>query len=70
MKKYIIILATVGLLAGCETKNVSVEETITKISGRPISIYVIDSCQYIGNVYGGSGDMLTHKGNCNNPIHK
>lgn len=26
--------------------------------------YVIDSCEYIGDVYGGSGNYLTHKGNC------
>ncbi len=49
---------------GCETKNVTIEETSTKISGRPIRIYVIDSCEYVGSVYGGDGDMITHKGNC------
>jgi hypothetical protein len=59
---YALLVAVI--FCGCETKNVTVEETITKINGRPISVYVIDSCEYIGNVYGGHGDMITHKGNC------
>ena len=59
---YVLLVAV--FFCGCESKNVAVEETITKISGRPISIYIIDSCEYIGNVYGGHGDMITHKGNC------
>ena len=59
---YVLLVAVI--FCGCESKNVAVEETITKISGRPISIYIIDSCEYIGNVYGGHGDMITHKGNC------
>lgn len=57
--RFITAFASLTLVAvifcGCETKNVTVEETITKISGRPISIYVIDSCEYIGNIYGGHG---------------
>ena len=58
------VLLVAVIFCGCETKNVTVEETITKINGRPISVYVIDSCEYIGNIYGGHGDMITHKGNC------
>ena len=29
-----------------------------------LETYVIDSCEYIGIVYGGSDDFLSHKGNC------
>jgi hypothetical protein len=64
-KTTILIVLATFIFYGCfETKNVTVEETLTKISGRPISVYVIDGCEYIGNVYGGHADMLTHKGNC------
>jgi len=59
---YVLLVAVI--FCGCETKNVTVEKTITKISGRSISVYVIDSCEYIGNVYGGHGDIITHKGDC------
>lgn len=58
------------ILISCETKNTTVNHTDITISGRNLKIYTIDKCEYIGNVYGGQGDFLTHKGNCNNPIHK
>jgi hypothetical protein len=61
---FVNLLITAVMFYGCETRYVSVEPTLTKISGRMISVYVIDSCQYIGNVYGGHGDMIAHKGNC------
>lgn len=35
-----------------------------------LEIYVIDSCEYIGNLQGNRADILTHKGNCKNPIHR
>ncbi len=62
MKKVILILAVV--LAGCETTGTIVQDTETTISGREIQVYEIDSCEYLGNVYVGNGDFLTHKGNC------
>jgi hypothetical protein len=52
------------IFCSCETKNVSIQKTFTTINGREISVYEIDSCEYIGNVYGGHGDMIAHKGNC------
>jgi len=58
------MLLVAVIFCGCETKNVTVEKTVAKISGRPVNIYVIDSCEYIGSIYGGNGDMITHKGNC------
>lgn len=59
---YALLVAVI--FCGCETKNVPVEETVSKINGRQISVYVIDSCEYVGNIYGGNGDIITHKGNC------
>jgi len=40
----------------CEVKN--------STSSTPIYIYTIDSCEYIGYVWGTNSDKLTHKGNC------
>lgn len=64
MKKLILLLSVVALLTSCETKNVEVRGTDTRIKGQPINTYTIDSCEYLGCVYGGNGDFLTHKGNC------
>ena len=36
--------------------------------GDPLQVVVIDSCQYLYQA-AGNASMLTHKGNCNNPIH-
>ena len=63
MKNKTFLLLTF-ILYGCETKNVTVEETHAKINGRPISVYVIDGCEYIGDVRGERRDIITHKGNC------
>lgn len=57
-----ILVAVV--FCGCETENVQVENTRAIISGCNIQIYIIDSCEYLGHIYGGNGDMITHKGNC------
>lgn len=67
MKKLLVIFVTL-LLISCETQNVGIitapNETAVKINGREFVTYIIDSCEYLGGVYGGSGDLLTHKGNC------
>ena len=52
------------IFCGCEMKNVQTEYTATTIAGREIKIYIIDSCEYIGNIYSSRGDVFTHKGNC------
>jgi hypothetical protein len=54
--KYAIIILAIGF-ASCTSSNDK----------------VIDGCQYIETVsYTGNGPVtsLTHKGNCNNPIHR
>lgn len=49
---------------GCENHNYTSSPTEITINNRTITVFVIDSCEYIGVIYGGSGDMITHKGNC------
>jgi hypothetical protein len=63
MEKTIILLG-IMIFCSCETKNVSIQKTSTEISGREISVYEIDSCEYIGTIHKEAGDMITHKGNC------
>jgi hypothetical protein len=66
MKTFKLLFAFVVSLIffGCETKNVEKHSTEYQINGSNLQIYVIDSCEYIGLVYGGQSDKLTHKGNC------
>lgn len=58
------VLLAVVFLVGCEDKNVQINSTEITISGRGLKTYTVDNCEYIGSIYGGSGDLLTHKGNC------
>lgn len=62
----ITLLLLAATLSSCEqrTVNVDTKNTEFEINGSRLEIYVIDSCEYIGRVYGGSADKLTHKGNC------
>lgn len=62
MKKLIPMLLAL-ILAGCETKNVSVQPTDVTINGVTINLIVIDSCEYIGYI-AGNASYLSHKGNC------
>ena len=67
MKKIVVILclATVS----CETPDPNGVHS-QQIGNRIINTYVIDGCEYIGEISGdGRNDILTHKGNCKNPIH-
>lgn len=53
-------------------KYVSIILTLCFVSCTSTNDKVIDGCQYIETVsYTGNGPVtsLTHKGNCNNPIH-
>ena len=59
IRTLIFTLLTVIFLSSCEENdaaNVSTE------------IQIIDDCEYIVSK-NGYGDVATHKGNCNNPIH-
>lgn len=59
----LLILAAMALLAGCNpNKPVKNDESLS------IHETTIDGCQYY--VIWDESRSLTHKGNCNNPIHK
>lgn len=71
MKKLLIATLLIGMIGGCTESNVKSNQTEYVIINtyKPLKIVVIDSCQYLLGDYG-SATVLTHKGNCNNPIHK
>lgn len=60
MNKFAYVLLTSIILCGCDRYN----KTISTVNGRNIKTYVIDECEYVGSVVGGSRDFLAHKGNC------
>lgn len=59
---YVLLVAVI--FCGCETRNVEQKQTDFTINGSELKIYIIDSCEYIGKIYGGNTDAFTHKGNC------
>lgn len=68
-----ILLAIAFILFSCkESDKVSFKpvqvlqepESRNTYDPRTVYIYTIDSCEYIGSLYGAYGDVLTHKGNC------
>jgi hypothetical protein len=69
MKKAIVLLGIIGLF-GCNESNVKTKQTEFYIKDYdPLKIVEIDSCQYLFGDWG-NATILTHKGNCDNPIHK
>lgn len=64
MKNKLLIFFAAVLLSACSTRNADVVETDIQIRGVYLEVYVIDSCEYIGNIVISNGDYMTHKGNC------
>jgi hypothetical protein len=60
MNKFAYVLLVSIILLGCEKDG----EVVSSLNDKDIKIYVIDNCEYVGDVRGGSRDFLTHKGNC------
>lgn len=57
-------------MLGCQMPDPNATES-QKIGNKIINTYVIDGCEYIGDLNKDSrGYYLAHKGNCKNPIHK
>ena len=56
------------IIMGCGD-NVKREKTHFKINGSGLQILKIDSCEYLYGPWG-NATVLTHKGDCSNPIHK
>ena len=75
MKKIILFALAVGMIAGCTeptVKSKTTNYTVPMIGGgssNPLEICVIDGCEYFKCEVRG-GVVVTHKGNCKNPIHK
>jgi hypothetical protein len=71
MKNKLFLLALAIGMVGCYDVNVERKQTDYVIRGgnNPLTIVVVDSCEYLHGEWG-NATVLTHKGNCNNPIHK
>ena len=69
--KTLFIAAMLLTLASCYESNVKKEDTgyVIKAGAGPIKIVNVDGCQYLFGDWS-HATVLTHKGNCNNPIHK
>lgn len=71
MKKLFISAVMVTLLCSCDDQNtVSTKETEVDFGYMSnLEIVKIEGCEYF---YGdwSNATVLTHKGNCSNPIHK
>lgn len=65
--KYLLFLS---LLASCGQSNVNRTHTNYRVNSdnAPLELITIDGCQYLYGAWG-NATVLTHKGNCNNPIH-
>lgn len=67
MKKLLIILPLTALSCEYPTKDAT---NRIDVGDDHIYTYVIDGCEYIGDLNGDTRDnFLTHKGNCKNKIH-
>lgn len=71
MRKLLLTLV-IGLTIGsCEEPNVERKDTgyVYTQGGHSLEEMTIEGCQYVGDFIG-DNSWGTHKGNCNNPIHK
>jgi hypothetical protein len=69
MKKIFIAL-TLLTFTSCQDSNVEIKATDIKLGDlNPMRIIVIDGCEYLWGDWG-YATVLTHKGNCNNSVHK
>lgn len=74
MKKLLIAVMLIGMISSCTEPTVNAKQTVYTVpkptgdASLPLSVVVIEGCEYFvcSNHY---GPVITHKGNCNNPIH-
>ena len=64
MKIKLMLGLALIILTGC------VEHKYRAEDGTAYDIVIIDGCQYLKFYSYGGHDAVTHKGDCNNPIHK
>lgn len=69
MKKILIIALTLAMFS-CKQPNVKKQTTTYQIGDElnALEIVTIDGCEYLYGPWG-NATVLTHKGNCKNPIH-
>lgn len=71
--KISILLLVLLFLISCDDKS-DIKSYTLEIGNNKVSVdeYTIDGCQYLGYLTNGNAKScyLTHKGNCNNPMHK
>jgi len=69
MKKALFIALAIGMM-GCNEQNVEKNQTdkVVIYGHNPLQEIKIEGCQYLFGDWG-HATVLTHKGNCNNPIH-
>ena len=70
MKRILAITLILGLFS-CKEPNVEKKTTTYRICNDmdPLEIVTIDGCEYLYGPWG-NARVLTHKGNCKNPIHQ
>ena len=68
-KKLLFIALAIGMMA-CNEANVVIKKSdyTIRYGSEPLYEVNIDGCQYLWGDWG-NATVLTHKGNCNNPIH-
>ena len=64
-------LAMMSGLVSCKESNVEKKTTAYQIDHEivQLEVVILDSCEYFYGPWG-NATVLTHKGNCKNPIHK
>ena len=68
----IVFLALLSGLVSCSgPSNVDKKKTtyIVRDNELPVEIVIVDNCEYLYGPWG-NATVLTHKGNCKNPIHQ
>ena len=69
----VILIGIVILLAKFPNKpfeNIKSEKTTSSNSGFVTKTIIIEGCEYLAFKDNDGVLMITHKGNCNNPIHQ
>ena len=71
MIKILTAALLIGMMSSCTERNIEKVKTdfIIYDGFNPLEIVIIDSCQYLFAI-GGGRVILTHKGNCDNSVHK
>ena len=70
MKNLILLALLIGMM-GCQEPTVDMNSTkhVLSYGHNPLQEITIEDCQYLYGEWG-NATVLTHKGNCNNPIHQ